>query len=99
MSTAWKPQDPKDPFYDEYQEERDKQHWIEQHFDVLMVPSARGGLERVDDPPSYYSGGAVRTDGFRDCKECFAAVRVDGFYDIDQLSGHREFHDNLGSRS
>lgn len=95
MSTTWTPQDKKDPLYDEYEEERDKQRWIEQYFFELMVPSARGGLERVDDPPSYYSNG-VRTDGFRDCKECFAAVRVDGFYDTDQLSGHRAFHDSLG---
>ena len=95
MNTVWEPQNKNDPWYDEDQEERDKLAWIEKYYDDLMVPSARGGLERVDEAPSYYNG--TRTDGFRDCKTCFAAVRMDGFYDVDQLNGHRAFHDRTGT--
>lgn len=94
-STVWADPETNDPFYDEYETERAKDRWIDQHFGPLEVPSARGGLETMHEPRELYSNGGPE-QGFRSCKSCGASIQVDEFYDVMQLNVHRSFHDKLG---
>lgn len=94
--TQWVEPDKSDDFYEQEETDRARRRWIEQYFsDDVLVPSARGGLERLDDPPGYYSNGVQET-GFRSCLSCAAPVYVYEFNDVDQLNIHRAFHDKLG---
>ena len=81
-----------DPCYDQ---DNDKKSWMEQYFGEYQSPSSRGGYEELMDPPGYYNS---RSDepGFRTCNSCGASVYGHGFYDIDHLTVHRAFHDQLG---
>jgi hypothetical protein len=61
--------------------------WADALFVGLAVPSARGGGE--------WGAEACYDEGLRACKECGAAVMVNGEYDEKPLNRHRAWHDEL----